>query len=176
MASPWLRGPVPGVPMALQPAAHALMASAEEVVAAARDLSPTELWWSPYGAASVGFHLKHIAGSADRLLTYARGEQLDEMQRNAMKLEQFAGNPPADVQTVLVPALAVIGRVLDVYRSTTEEELVEPRAVGAAKLMSTVHGVLAHIGDHTQRHAGQVITTAKIVRSRAVGSDGSAAQ
>jgi hypothetical protein len=51
-----------------------------------------------------------------------------------------------------------------VYRTTKDSQLSEVREVGSAKLPSTVQGVLAHIGDHTQRHAGQVITTAKIVR------------
>ena len=162
--SPWLRGPVPGVPTALQPAAHALMASAEEVVEAARDLSPAELWEMPFGAASVGFHLRHIAGSIDRLLTYSRGEELDEVRKRAMSLERLSGSPPADAQRLLAEVLVGIEGALEAYRAAPERSLNEPREVGRAKLPSTLHGVLAHIGDHTQRHAGQVITTARIVR------------
>ena len=164
MASPWLRGPVPDVPAALQPAAHALMASAEEAVEAARDLTPDELWEMPYGAASVGFHLRHMAGSIDRLLTYSRGEQLDEVRRRAMGFEKLSGNPPADAQTLLAELLGAIEVALEAYRAAPEHSLNEPREVGRDKLPSTLLGVLAHIGDHTQRHAGQVITTAKVVR------------
>jgi hypothetical protein len=167
--SPWLRGPIEGVPMALQPAAHALMASAEEVVDATRELTVPELWEMPHGAASVGFHLRHIAGSIDRLLTYGRGEQLDEEGRRAMALEKLPGSPAADAQHLLASVLAAIERALDTYRRTPVQSLGEPRAVGTARLMSTVHGVLAHIGDHTQRHAGQVVTTAKIVHAIALG-------
>lgn len=166
--SPWLRGPVDGVPTSLQPAAHALLASAEEIVGAARELSVPELWEMPHGAASVGFHLRHIAGSIDRLLTYGRGDQLDEQGRRALSLERLPGHPAADAQLLLAEVLAAIERALDTYRRTGEHELHEPRAVGTAKLMSTVHGVLAHIGDHTQRHAGQVITTARFVRGLAL--------
>jgi hypothetical protein len=36
--------------------------------------------------------------------------------------------------------------------------------VGRARLPSTVFGLLFHVAEHTQRHAGQAITTAKIVR------------
>lgn len=168
--SSWLRGPVEGVPTSLQPAAHALLASAEEVVGAARELTVAELWEMPHGAASVGFHLRHIGGSIDRLLTYSRGEQLDERGKRAISLEKLPGNPPSDAQMLLADALAAIERALDTYRRTPEHTLGEPRAVGTAKLMSTVHGVLAHIGDHTQRHAGQVITTAKVVHGLASGA------
>jgi uncharacterized damage-inducible protein DinB len=145
------------------------MASAEEVVGAARELTVPELWEMPMGAASVGFHLRHMAGSIDRLLTYSRGEQLDDQAKRAMSFEKLPGSPPADAQTLLGVVLEAIERALDAYRRTTEETLGEPREVGTARLPSTVHGVLAHIGDHTQRHAGQVITTAKIVRALARG-------
>ena len=170
MTSPWLRGPVAGVPTALQPAAHALMASAEDVVDAARDLTPAEVWEMPFGAASVGFHLRHMAGSIDRLLTYSRGEQLDEVRRRAMGFEKLSGNPPADAQTLLAEVLGAIEVALEAYRAAPERSLSEPREVGRGKLPSTLVGVLAHIGDHTQRHAGQVITTAKIVRGLARGT------
>ncbi|MGH7447553.1 MAG: DinB family protein, partial [Longimicrobiales bacterium] len=58
----------------------------------------------------------------------------------------------------------VIERVLEVLRRTTGEELLATRGVGRAQLPSTVIGLLFHIAEHTQRHTGQVITTAKIVR------------
>jgi hypothetical protein len=37
------------------------------------------------------------------------------------------------------------------------------REVGRKKLPTTVGGLLVHCADHTQRHVGQAITTAKVV-------------
>jgi hypothetical protein len=39
--------------------------------------------------------------------------------------------------------------------------LTEPRYVGRKMLPSTVIGLLTHIAEHTQRHVGQAITTAR---------------
>lgn len=75
----WLEGPLDGVDPFLMPVAHGL-------VQVARDLEPLaalptpKLWARPGGAASVGFHLRHVAGVIDRLLAYARGEALTEAQ------------------------------------------------------------------------------------------------
>jgi len=41
--------------------------------------------------------------------------------------------------------------------------LTDARAVGRQRLPSTVIGLLVHAAEHTTRHAGQIITTAKIV-------------
>jgi hypothetical protein len=75
---PWLRGPIPGIPPLLMPVAHALVMAREDVEAAISALSADELWARPNGAAAAGFHAMHLAGSLDRLFTYARGEQLDD--------------------------------------------------------------------------------------------------
>ncbi|HKG91117.1 MAG TPA: DinB family protein [Gemmatimonadaceae bacterium] len=166
---PWLRGPLPDVDPMLAPAAHALMQAAEDIPRAASALSPAELWVSPGGAASVGFHLRHIAGSIDRLATYARGAQLDERQLAALRAEPEPGDPPASAATLVGAATAAIEGVLRVLRETDPSTLREPRRVGRASLPSTVHGLLFHIAEHTQRHVGQVITTAKIVRGLRLG-------
>jgi uncharacterized damage-inducible protein DinB len=39
------------------------------------------------------------------------------------------------------------------------------RTVGRHALPTNVIGLLFHLAEHTQRHTGQVITTAKIVRA-----------
>lgn len=149
------------------PAAHALVQASEDLATAARDLPTDALWQRPGGAASVGFHLKHIAGSIDRLLTYARGDLLDERQRAVLAAEQDAGEPPADAASLVRAAQDAIGRALDVLRRTRPGELLEPRGVGRARLPTTVLGLLFHVAEHTQRHTGQVITTSKIVRASA---------
>src|SRR6478672_12793456 len=91
----WLRGPVPGVPDALMPAAHAFLQTMEDVERAAGDLTLEQLWQTPGGAASVGFHILHLAGSTDRLLTYARGERLNADQKAALSAEDSPPRLPA---------------------------------------------------------------------------------
>jgi uncharacterized damage-inducible protein DinB len=48
-------------------------------------------------------------------------------------------------------------------RATKESDLLEPRLVGRAKLPSNVIGLLVHAAEHTARHVGQIVTTAKVV-------------
>ena len=87
MAEPWLRGPIAGMPALVMPAAHALMQAAEDIPLAVAGLTNEQLWALPGGAAAVGFHLRHLAGSIDRLLTYARGEMLSDAQMTALDAE-----------------------------------------------------------------------------------------
>ena len=162
---PWLRGPLPGIPEPLQPVAHALTAALEDVAGAAADLSPTQLWARPGGAASVGFHLLHLAGSTDRLLTYARGEALSESQRAALAAEQTMLEPHHSAHDLLRAWQAVVDRALLQLVQTPEDLLGSPRLVGRAQLPATVRGLLFHAAEHAQRHVGQIITTAKIIRS-----------
>jgi uncharacterized damage-inducible protein DinB len=160
----WLRGAVPGVPAELMPAAHALLQIAEELDGVVASLSPGELWERPGGAASVGFHLRHVAGSLDRLLTYARGESLSDAQVAAMKAEERPGAPD-EGPSLLRSAHDAIDRALDQIRATKIDTLLEPRFVGRARLPSTVLGLLFHAAEHAQRHTGQITTTGKILRN-----------
>jgi hypothetical protein len=161
----WLRGVrVDGISPALQPVAHALLQAVEDVERAAASLSVDELWTRPGGAASAGFHLRHLAGSLDRLTTYARGEPLTRGQLAALRAEQEPGDP---AEAILAEVRATVGRALDQLRGTPDAALDEPREVGRGRLPSSVRGLLYHAGEHTSRHAGQVVTTAKVVRGLA---------
>jgi hypothetical protein len=160
----WLRGAVPGFPPELMPVAHSLLQVREEIDTVVLPLSHEELWARPGGAASVGFHLRHLAGSLDRLLTYARGEGLSEAQRVGLDREECAGSACEQPATLLRLVDDAIGKTLDQLRATRVETLPEQRPVGRAALPSTVLGLLFHAGEHAQRHAGQIVTTAKIVR------------
>jgi hypothetical protein len=53
--------------------------------------------------------------------------------------------------------------------------LEEQRFVGAQRLPTSLGGLLVHVADHTQRHVGQAVTTAKVVMARRgnVTSEGS---
>ncbi|MEP6914722.1 MAG: DinB family protein [Acidobacteriota bacterium] len=157
----WLRGPIAGIPPLLQPAAHSLLQCREELRAHVPGLTPVQLWARPSGAASVGFHVRHAAGSLDRLLTYARGEPLSAVQLAALDAE-LDPDLAADAAAQLVRAFdAAVDRALEQLRTTSDATLLEPRGVGRAKLPSTVIGLLFHAAEHTQRHVGQVVTTVK---------------
>jgi uncharacterized damage-inducible protein DinB len=157
----WLRGPLPDYIDELQPVAHSLLQVREEIDAVV-SLPPEKLWTKPGGAASVGFHLKHLAGSLDRLLTYATGKQLSAAQRQALADEERI--MPAERPDVLVRAAqAAIDRALNQIRTTPLCTLDEAREVGRDRLRSTVLGLLFHAAEHAQRHSAQIITTAKVV-------------
>jgi uncharacterized damage-inducible protein DinB len=157
----WLRGPVEGIDPWLMPAAHALLHAREDLAKAAAGLTTAEIHATPGGAASVGFHLRHAAFATDRLLTYARGEALNESQRVAAASER---EPRGEPEALLAQAQAAIDAALDRLRATPAAALLEPRAVGRAGLPSTVLGLIFHAAEHAARHAGQAITTAKLLR------------
>jgi len=163
MAEPWLRGPIVGMPAMVMPAAHALMQAAEDIPAAVDGLTVGQLWARPGGAASVGFHLRHVAGSIDRLLTYANGEMLSDAQLATSHAEQVPvdGEAAGLAQT----AVAAIRRAISVMQETSPGTYLEPREVGRRRLPTTVFGLYVHIAEHTQRHVGQIISTAKVVGS-----------
>lgn len=160
----WLRGPVNGVPPLLMPVAHALIQAGEELQEAVEGLSVEETWTRPGGAASIAFHLRHVVGSLDRLLTYARGEQLDPTQRDALRREREVRVPAATASELAAQVDGAIVRAIAVLRHTADASLLEPRAVGRLRLPTTVLGLLSHAADHTRRHTGQVIATARILR------------
>jgi uncharacterized damage-inducible protein DinB len=147
------------------PVAHALLQIREEIARVPATLSHEQLWRKPTGAGSVAFHLTHLAGSLDRLLTYARGEALNEAQKNALDAEATMGGPHEDVESLRRAAVAAIDRALDQVRATPLETLRDAREVGTKRLPSTVLGLLFHAAEHAQRHAGQLATTVKLVTS-----------
>jgi uncharacterized damage-inducible protein DinB len=162
----WLRGPVEGIPPVLMPVAHALLQSREDLHEATQALTPAELWDRPGGAASIGFHLRHISGSVDRLFTYARGGFVRDDQLTALRREGNPCSPPATAKDLLAFVDMVLGDAVSSLKEISEEQLLTPRAVGRAQLPSNVLGLLFHAAEHTQRHTGQVITTSKIIRGR----------
>jgi hypothetical protein len=170
----WLSGPITGIDPLLLPAAHALVQARTDILSAASTLGAVQLWAKPGGAASVAFHLCHVEGSIDRLLTYARGEQLDDAQRRALEAERVIGSftwhaermqgTPRSHAELLRGVSTSVERALQVLADTDRGELHVPRLVGRAGLPSTVFGLFFHIAEHTQRHTGQIVTTAKVVR------------
>jgi len=163
----WLRGPLPAVPPLLQPVAHALLQAREEVAEILADFPAARLAARPLGLASVGFHVRHLAGVLDRTFTYARGQALSEAQLAYLAAE---GQPPTHPGAVpeLVQAFArQVDAALAQLQATSEATLPEWRGVGRAQLPSTVIGLLVHAAEHTTRHVGQLLVTARLVAAAA---------
>ena len=154
----WLRGPLNDMPVVLQPAAHALMQAREEINSAMLSFDERMLWLAPGSVASPGFHLQHIVGILDRLLTYARGEALSSEQLGYFRQE---GQPstPVPLVELLNGLSARIDRAIEQYRQTDPETLTQFRGVGRKQLPSTVIGLLFHAAEHTTRHTGQLLVT-----------------
>lgn len=163
MTEAWLGGPVAGVDRILMPAAHALLQARAEIEQVASDLTPAELAVTPGGAASLSFHLKHIPGAIDRLLSYSRGQQLTDEQRRYAAAEKSVDARATGKELVQV-AIEGIDRALVAIRAADPSTLFDARTVGRQALPSTIFGLLGHIAEHTTRHTGQLVTTVKIVR------------
>jgi uncharacterized damage-inducible protein DinB len=160
----WLRGPVEGVAAELQPVAHALLQAVEDAERLCGDLTPEELWREVEGAASIGYHLKHIAGATDRLFTYARGEELSEAQKAVVSVEKEKGENPPHAGELIARVRRAVETALGQLRSTPAGSVCDLREVGRAKLPSSVIGLLFHAAEHAQRHCGQIATTRKFLR------------
>jgi len=159
---PWLRGThleIPAVPRAVL---NALELAREDLTFWCGQLSEEELVATPAGLPSIAFHLRHIALSLDRLLTYAEGRQLNERQLLALANEMNPQASRAEIFSELSAALTdSSARILKL--TETADILNQSRTVGRKNLPTTVAGLLVHIAEHTQRHVGQAITTARIL-------------
>jgi uncharacterized damage-inducible protein DinB len=163
LPEPWLRGTLTEVPALQRAVLHALELAREDLERWCDGLDDDELNQRPDGLAPVAFHLRHIARSMDRLLTYAEGRQLSAEQISVMKQEMDPGATRNELTAELVVAFAKSGKRI---RGFTLQQLEEGRKVGKKQLPASVGGLLVHVADHTQRHVGQAITTAKIVVSQ----------
>jgi uncharacterized damage-inducible protein DinB len=158
---PWLRGTLNDLPAVARAVLHALQLADEDLTRWCGALNHGQLNAQPGGLASVAFQIRHIARSIDRLLTYAEGRQLNDAQRAALSTEVNAGASPQDVFRELRTAIRDAEHRI---RELLQADLESPRLVGRKELPTTLGGLLVHIADHTQRHVGQAVTTAKLVR------------
>ncbi|HYF69677.1 MAG TPA: DinB family protein [Ohtaekwangia sp.] len=162
----WQRGPVPGVPGLLQPVAHALIQATEEVHFATEELDAESLWEKPAGVASVGFHLQHIRGVLDRLFTYARGEVLNKEQLQLLATEEQPRQEGVLSCELVALFKGQVDLALEQLRHTDESTLLQPRGIGRKQIPTTVIGLLVHAAEHTQRHVGQLIVTARVIAKK----------
>ena len=155
-----MRGPIEGVHPLLAPVLYSFQMAREDLEKYTADLPPERLWATPHSLASVGFHILHIAGSTNRLVTYLQGRELSAAQLQAMAAE---GSPGALSRDPLLAALNHSFRDAEaVIRAIDPATLADARTVGRKRLPTTVTGLLTHIAEHTQRHVGQAISAAKL--------------
>ncbi len=159
---PWLRGTLADVPAVQRAVLHALELAREDLRHWCADLTDDEVNGHPPGLPSVAFHLRHIAGSLDRLLTYAENRDLSPEQLAKLKSESA---PEASTNSLLEELDKAIRVSKERVRKFSLADFEQPRKVGRSQLPTTLGGLMVHVADHTQRHVGQAITTAKIIKA-----------
>ncbi len=159
LAEPWLRGPISGLDILTAPILYAFQQAREDLAKWTDGLTTAQLWATPHGFGSTGFHIRHIAGSTERLMTYVQGKQLTEAQFAALRTEKVPGATRAELLGALEDAFR---RAEEIVRALDPAQLAEPREAGRKRLPTTVIGLLTHIAEHTQRHVGQAISACKL--------------
>lgn len=157
---PWLRGTLTEIDAIQRAVLHALELAEEDIGKWCAGLTDAEFNAHPFNLPPVAFHIRHIARSLDRLLSYAEGTQLDATQLTALRTEL---DPNATREQVLAELHAALHSSADRIRIFSPDHYNSPRTVGRASLPTTVGGLLVHCADHTQRHTGQAVTTAKLL-------------
>jgi uncharacterized damage-inducible protein DinB len=157
---PWLRGRLREVPPVQRAVMHALELAGEDLQRWCGSLSDEQVNARLGGLPPVAFHLRHIARSMDRLLTYAEGRDLSQQQLTMLKEEM---NPDAPREVLFTELNSALVKSMIRIRAFEVSVFEEIRFVGRKQLPTTVAGLLVHVADHTQRHVGQAVTTAKIV-------------
>jgi uncharacterized damage-inducible protein DinB len=162
MAEVWLRN----LPLTTDPLRHLLLCTLtqaeEEIATATNGLTDEQLWQRPHNLTPLGFHIRHIAESIDRLLTYAEGQPLNEFQLQTLKQELTE-------TLALLSLIVILEQRLNEARhrieSLNEANFSDLRHIGRARIPVPLATLLAHIAEHTQRHLGQLTTTAKLLKA-----------
>ena len=167
---PWLRGTHTDVPAAGRAVLHALELALDDLTKWTAGLTDAEVHAQPLGLPPIAFHLRHIARATDRILSYAEGEQLSAEQLALLKSEQ--GGAEQGSEGKLEPLAELLSEVEVAFTDAAERirvlataNLDTPRFVGRKQLPTSIGGAMIHVADHTQRHVGQVVTTAKVIRA-----------
>lgn len=160
---PWMRGTHSDVPAVARAVLHALELAMEDLRKWTDGLTDAEIHCHPLGLTPVAQHLRHIARSTDRLLSYAEGKQLSAEQLKALKAEESGDEPLA---ALLAEVEASFGNAAERVRALANADLEAFRGIGRKQLPASAGGALIHVADHTQRHVGQVVTTAKVLKAQ----------
>jgi uncharacterized damage-inducible protein DinB len=126
-------------------------------------LTPDQLWARPGGTAAIGFHLAHLPGSLDRLVTYSRGESLSPDQLARLAAERTVHDDRPSLGRLLETFQATLDSAIEHLRRVPEDALLTRREVGRKRLPSTTLGLIFHAAEHSARHAGQIVTLTRVV-------------
>jgi hypothetical protein len=160
LPEPWLRGEHGGLHPAIAHVFHTFQQCREELALWTTGLED-RVWEAPGPLAPLGFHIRHLGGSVDRLATYLGGGQLSDAQLSALRAESIPG---AALPELLREMEAHFARAENVLRAVAPSSLLEARGVGRKALPTTVGGLIVHLAEHTQRHLGQAVLTAKLLK------------
>jgi len=165
---PWLRGPIAGAHPIAAPLLYSLQQAREDLAKWTDAFSDEDFWLTPSpDIAPLGFQIRHIAGSVDRLTTYLEGQQLTDEQMAALEREKEPGATRRELFAVVEESFR---RAEAVATAIDPRTWHDPRGVGRKQLPTTVGGLVTHIAEHTQRHVGEAIITAKLVRAARRGA------
>lgn len=162
---PWLRGTHTDVPAAGRAVLHALELSLDDLTKWTAGLTDAEVHSRPLGLPSIAFHLRHIARSIDRILTYAEGGQLSAEQLGVLRTEQSGEGDPETLAALIAELEASFSNAAERIRVLATGNYDTPRGVGRKQLPTSLGGALIHVADHTQRHTGQVVTTTQVIKA-----------
>jgi len=157
---PWMSGSHAEVPAAGRAVLHALELALDDLTKWTAGLTDVEVHARPLGLPSVAFHLKHLARSVDRILSYAEGGQLSAEQLAVLKTEQTGDESLAALLAEVEASFSNAAGRVHVLATADFETF---RGIGRKQLPASLGGALIHVADHTQRHVGQVVTTAKVL-------------
>jgi uncharacterized damage-inducible protein DinB len=160
MTEPWLQGTLTEFPVLQRAVLHSLQMAQEDTAKWCSTLDDREIHARPFGLPSVAFQLRHIARSLDRFCCYAEGVPLNEHQLAVLASEMENDGTRESIFSELSASLETTRRRLDVI---VRQPLDTPIAIGRKHLPTTLAGLLIHAAEHTQRHVGQAITTAKVI-------------
>jgi hypothetical protein len=161
LPEPWLRGVLPGVHPVTGHLLRASQQIREDAGQSLLTLTPAQLWATPHGMTSAGFHAKHLAGSTQRLCTYLEGGQLTAQEVAEVALEGSGSDSPAELISAIEAAL---DRYDQLVTQLAPGDFGGVREIGRQRIPTTAVGLAIHIAEHGQRHTGQLICAARLAQ------------
>jgi uncharacterized damage-inducible protein DinB len=157
---PWLSGTLTDLPVVQRALLHSLQMAEEDTSRWCGALDDHELHARPFQLPSIAFQLRHIARSLHRFCCYAEGVPLSAQQLQALATEMDPSGTRETIFKELRESLETTRQRLD---AIIRQPLDQPIKIGRKALPTTLAGLLIHAAEHTQRHVGQAITTAKVI-------------
>jgi uncharacterized damage-inducible protein DinB len=161
-AEPWLRGGIDDLDPVRAALLYSFQHAREDIAEWASKVPEADISAQLGRVASLGFHIRHIAGSVDRLMTYAAGGQLSEEQMSALRAEGTYDPLPLSGYLALLDAS--FAKAEATLRGLDPAQYGDIRDIGRRRVPVPLGVLLVHIAEHTQRHVGQIVMTVKMIR------------